>query len=365
MINFKIGCHVSAAGGVWNAPKNAAELECETFQIFTRPPMGGPAPKIDEEAVEKFKSEMRKYFPASPTPSAAFKASEDKLRKLGGKRGASPSFQGGVSPVALAEGDEVVGAEFVVHAPYIVNFGSAKKPTYHGSISIVSDELKRANLIGAKYVMTHLGSFKDLGPEKGMVQAKAGFVSVMEKYEADSGASVGGPKTQFLLEIAAGSGEVIGDTFEELAELMEPLTKFKTFGGICFDTQHAFSSGYDLRDKKVVEATFKQFDKAIGLKWLKMSHINDSKIDLGGRKDRHEHIGDGKIGEKGFGEMIKYWKKHLKPEKNLSTRQGGSLLSLKGETSNVAYGSMPLILETDHDKVETDIKILKKLRNKI
>jgi deoxyribonuclease-4 len=281
---FKIGCHVSAAGGVFNAPKNAAALGCETFQIFSRPPMGGPAPKIDVEMAEKFKEEMAKY-----------------------------KF-----------------TNFVVHAPYIVNFGSAKKPTYYGSISIVSDELKRANLLGAEFVMTHLGSFKDLGQEVGMKQAKAGFVEVLKKYEGS---------TQFLLEIAAGSGEIIGDTFEELAELMEPLVKFKTFGGICFDTQHAFSSGYDLRTEKDVADTFKKFDKIIGLNWLKMSHINDSKIDLGGRKDRHDHIGDGKIGEAGFLALLEYWKKQKL--------------------------DMPLIFETEHDKVEADMEILKKLRNKI
>lgn len=288
---YKIGCHVSAAGGVWNAPKNASDLECEAFQIFTRPPMGGPAPKIDDLTIEKFKIEMQKYNLT----------------------------------------------DFVVHAPYIVNFGSGKKPTYHGSISIVSEELKRANMLGAKFVMTHLGSFKDLGEEKGMKQAKEGFKSVLEKYQ--DGAK--NPKTQFLLEISAGSGEVIGDTFEELAELMEPLKKFKLFGGICFDTQHAFSSGYDLRDAKSVVDTFKKFDKVIGLKWLKMSHINDSKIDLGGRKDRHEHINDGKIGEAGFKAMMEFWQKNLKTS------------------------CFPLILETEHDKVETDINILKKLRNKI
>ncbi len=286
---FKIGCHVSAAGGVWNAPKNASVLECETFQIFTRPPMGGPAPKIDAEAVEKFKSELTKY-------------------KLN---------------------------DFVVHAPYIVNFGSGKKPTFHGSISIVSDELKRANSLGAKYVMTHLGSFKDLGQVDGMIQAKAGLKEVLEKYEGN---------TEFLLEIAAGAGEVIGDTFEELAELMEKLVKFKTFGGICFDTQHAFSSGYDIRDKVSVANTFKQFDKVIGLKWLKMSHINDSKVDFGGRKDRHEHIGDGKIGEVGFKSMIEL---------------------LNSKFNILDSSPFPLILETEHDKVEADIKILKNLRDKI
>ncbi len=304
---MKIGCHVSAAGGVFNAPSNAAKLECETFQIFTRPPMGGPAPKIDEAGVEKFKTELAKY-----------------------------NFE-----------------EFVVHAPYIINFGSAKKPTFYGSISIVSEELKRANSLGAKYVMTHLGSFKDLGQEKGMKQAQAGLKEVLVKYEA--GAK--NPETKFLLEIAAGSGEVIGDTFEELAELMEPLIKFETFGGICFDTQHAFSSGYDLRDQKSVTETFKSFDKVIGLKWLKMSHINDSKIELGGKKDRHEHIGDGKIGEKGFKALLEFLN-------TLSVAKATS--PPKGEKNNVAFGSsaldFPLIFETEHDKVEKDMEILKSLR---
>jgi len=121
---------------------------------------------------------------------------------------------------------------------------------------------------------------------------------------------------------------------------MKPLVKFKTFGGICFDTQHAFSSGYDLRNLKAVEETIKQFDKIIGLKWLKMSHANDSKTDLAGKKDRHDHIGEGKIGKGGFEAILKY-------------------------LSKVKKEDFPLILETEHDKVETDIKILKSLRDKI
>ena len=280
----KVGCHVSIAGGVWNAPKNAAALECETFQIFTRPPMGGPAPKLTPEIISQFKLEIEKY---------QYKT-------------------------------------FVVHCPYFINFGSAKKQLFHGSAAIVRDELERASLLGAHYVMTHLGSFKDLGQEAGMKQARKGLTKVLTGYEGSA---------QFLLEIAAGAGEVIGDTYEELAELMEPLVKFKTFGGICFDTQHAFSSGYDLRDTSAVTETFKKFGQIIGLKYLKMSHINDSKAELGGRKDRHEHIGEGHIKEKGFLAFFEF---------------------LKSKKLDI-----PLILETEHDKVKADIKILKNLRNKI
>ncbi len=306
MINkLLIGCHVSVAGGVFNAPKNAALLGCETFQIFTRPPMGGKAPELNDLMIERFKDEMQKY------------------------------------QLDI----------FVVHCPYFINFGSKAPRIYHGSISVVGEELKRANLLGAKYVMTHLGSGKDLGKEKALKQAKEGLSEVLKKYQGD---------TQFLLEIAAGAGETLGGTFEQLAELMKPLVKFKTFGGICFDTQHAFASGYDLRDDAAVSSVFKKFDKIIGLKWLKMSHINDSKIDLGGKKDRHEHIGDGKIGEKGFGALIRYFG-------TLSVASNATSPP-KGERNNDAFGAvgldMPLIFETEHDKVKADIEILKKLRNK-
>ncbi len=281
---LKIGCHVSAAGGVFNAPGNAAALGCETFQIFTRPPMGGKASELNDLMIERFKIEMQKH-----------------------------GFD-----------------TFVVHCPYFVNFGSKEARIYHGSISVVGEEMSRANSLGAKYVMTHLGSGKDLGEKAALKQAKEGLADVLKKYKGD---------TQFLLEIAAGAGATLGGTFEQLAELMKPLVKFKTFGGICFDTQHAFASGYDLRDADAVEQTFKSFDKIIGLKWLKMSHINDSKIEFGGKKDRHEHIGQGKIGETGFKALLEFF-----ASKSLD---------------------MPLIFETEHDKVEKDMEILKKLRNNL
>lgn len=299
-MELKIGCHVSSAGGIWNAPKNAADLGCEIFQIFTRPPMGGKALPIDDLTIERFKIEMQKY---------------------------------GFST-------------FVVHTPYFINFGSSSSRIFYGSISVVREELGRASLLGAKYVMTHLGSFKDLGKKDGMKQVKEGLKKVLDGYSGSS---------KFLIEIAAGAGEIIGDIFEELAEIMEPIKKHKGFGGICFDTQHAWASGYDITKTDWI----KEFSKIIGLKWLKMSHINDSKEALGSHKDRHEHIGDGKIGKQGFQAFLSYLN-------NLSTRRsGGALLSSKGETNKVAYGCFPLILETKADKIKADIKILKAIRDKI
>jgi deoxyribonuclease-4 len=279
-----IGCHVSIAGGIWNAPKNAADFDCETFQIFSRSPHGGPVAELTKEVLEKFKLEMDQY-------------------KL---------------------------STFVIHAPYIINFGSSNPKTFHGSISIIRKELERGSLLGAKYVMFHPGSFKDLGEKEGMKQAQNGLVEVLDGYKGS---------TQLLIEISAGAGQVIGDTFEELAILMKPLKKSKTFGGICFDTQHAFGSGYDLRNKASVDKTFASFDKIIGLDFLKMSHVNDSKVEFGSHKDRHEHIDEGFIGKQGFKAFLEF----LHKEKL----------------------DIPLILETEHDKVETDIKMLKKLRDSL
>jgi deoxyribonuclease-4 len=281
----KIGCHVSAAGGVFNAPKNAHDLGCEAFQIFSRPPQGGPAPKLTPEIVTKFGEEMKQY------------------------------------------GYD----EFVIHAPYFINFGSEDPRIYHGSITIVRGELERGSLLGARYVMFHPGSLRLTTRTKpeAMKKVKEAFIKILTGYKGT---------TRLLIENTAGAGEVVGDTFEELAELMKPLLKFKTFGGICFDTQHAFGSGYDLRTPTAVADTFKKFDKAVGLKYLKCFQVNDSKVALGSHRDRHEHIADGLIGPKGFGAII------------------GFLQARKLD--------IPLILETEHDKVKADIEILKKLRAK-
>jgi deoxyribonuclease IV len=278
----KIGCHVSIAKGIWNAPANAAALGCETFQIFTRSPHGGAVAAITKDGISQFRAAMDQH-----------------------------GFD-----------------QFVIHAPYIINFGSSNPRVYHGSIHIVRQELERGSLIGAQYVMFHPGSISS-NPDGGLRQVKAGFKKILDGYKGT---------TKLLIENTAGAGAVVGDTFEELADLMKGLVKHKGFGGICYDTQHGFGSGYDIRTPAAVADTFKKFDKIIGLEWLKMFQVNDSKVDLASHKDRHEHIEDGKIGPAGFGALLKFL-------------QGKKL-------------DLPLILETEHDKVEADIKILKTLRAK-
>ncbi len=271
----RVGCHVSIAGGIWNAPGRAKDLGCEVFQMFTRSPQGGSAPELTPEVVEKFKSEMK------------------------------------------ANGQ----AECYIHTPYYINFASDNNRIRHGSSSIVRDELERGSLLGAKYVMTHLGSAKGVSPEEAMDRVAKGVARIMEGYKGS---------TELLLEISAGTGEVIGDTFEELAEILEKSgTKDKV--GICIDSAHMFASGYNLKTKEGFDKTLKIIADTVGNKSIKLIHANDSKVELGARLDRHDHIGDGKIGEAGFVNLMEEF-------------------------------NLDFILETEHDKVKADIEKLKNIR---
>jgi deoxyribonuclease-4 len=282
---MKIGAHVSAAGGVWNAPVNATELTLDTFQIFSRPPQGGKAPTLGPEQVEKFK-------------------------------------------IAMTEGGF---SDFVIHAPYFTNLGSTEKRIYQGTISVLRQELERGTLLGASYLMFHPGSFKDVERSEGVTQVADGIADVLKDYEGT---------TKLLVENSAGAGAICGADVEELGEILERNKKYlgKTLGGICFDTQHAFASGYDVRTAEAVKETFTKFDKAIGLEYLRVLHTNDSKIELSGRKDRHEHISDGKIGGEGFAAIAAFFK-----------------------TKKI---NIPWILETKHDTVMDDIIALRGIQKK-
>ncbi len=271
------GCHVSVAGGLQKAPLNAAELGCEVFQFFSRSPQGGPAPKITPEMLGEFAENCK---------------------------------QGGFK-------------QWVIHTPYYINFGSELERTRQSSIRIVREELERATMLGATYVMFHPGSAGKGDRVQALKWTVEGVKKIFDGYEG---------KAQLLLEISAGAGAVIGASFDEVAQILAEVDQPEM--GVCFDTAHAFASGYDLRTKEAVDETFKTFDKLIGLDRLKMSHCNDSKVELGARKDRHEHLGEGFIGKEGFEVIVRH----------------------------PALQHMNLYLETEHDKVEQDLAILKKIR---
>lgn len=244
---MKFGAHVSAAGGLWNAPENAAKIGCEVFQFFSRPPQGGNAAAITPEVVKKFREACEKH--------------EQEL--------------------------------WVIHAPYIINFASTVDRIRNGSVRIIREELDRGSALGARAVMFHPGSAREVPLSMGIRMVADGINELLKDYRGS---------TQLLIEISAGSGSVIGDTFDEVRDILK-LVKNENVG-VCFDTAHAFASGYDLRTPKAVAATFETFDKEVGLERLVMSHCNDSKVELGAKKDRHDFLGEGHIGLDGFKAML-------------------------------------------------------------
>lgn len=273
------GAHVSIAGGLPNAPVNATKIGCEVFQMFTRSPRGGFVAPLNKQIVADFKN-----------------ACEENNQK-----------------------------EWYVHAPYFINYASANARVKNGSVTVVREELERSSLLGAKYLMTHLGSYKDLGREKGFSQLVDGLAQTVKGYKGT---------TQFLLEISAGASNAIGDTFENMGEILHHKKLEKYNIGVCYDTQHAFAAGYDCRTPKALEKTLQEFDKHIGLDRLKLFHCNDSKTELGSHRDRHHHIGEGEIGISGF----------------------------KSFLTHPALQQTNFVLETEDDAVVKDLQILKKLR---
>jgi len=242
---MRVGTHVSIAGGIENAPSRAAKVGAEVFQIFSRSPHGGPVKPISSDVITKFKSEMKKY-------------------KLD---------------------------TFYIHTPYFINLASIKNNIYYGSIAVIREELERGSLLGCKAITTHLGSFGELSDKEGLEKVAKAVAKVMDGYKGS---------TQMTLEISAGAGRIVGDQFEEIAAILENKLLKGLNIGVCFDTCHAFTAGYDLRNKKSVDGTLKQFDKVIGFDKLVMLHVNDSKYDLGQHMDRHENLGQGFIGLDGF-----------------------------------------------------------------
>ena len=280
------GAHVSAAGGLLNAPRNAVALEAETFQFFSRPPQGGPAPRIDKNLARDFRNICEK----------------SRLSR------------------------------FAIHAPYYINFASPNSRIRQTSIRVIREELERGSALGAEFMMTHLGSGREIKNKNAILKTvAASLIDVLSGYRGT---------TRFLVEISAGSGQTIGAEFEEIAGLLAVIDqKNKSVPiGVCFDTQHDFASGYDLSTLTAVKTTLAQIDSTIGLERIFMSHANDSKTELNSRKDRHEHLGQGRIGIEGFKALVN----HPKLQHWL------------------------FVVETPNDQTKRreDIKLLKKLRAK-
>lgn len=274
---MNIGCHVSIQGGIQKAPERAGALGCEAMQIFTRSPQGGKTPTLTNEICKEFKILNLKF-------------------KIN---------------------------EVYIHCPYYINLASADNRIRYGSAKAIREELERGSLIGAKYVMTHLGSAKELGEKESVAKVIYMLDKSLEGYSG---------KTKLLLENSAGTGDIIGDNLGELGEIIKKVNN-KNIAGICLDTQHSFASGYDWRE---FEKTIEKIDEEIGAENIKLIHANDSQSDCGSNKDRHEHIGKGKIGIDAFKNIVAFAK----------------------------FQNIDLLCETEYPGNKGDIEILKNLRDK-
>lgn len=244
-----LGAHTSIAGSVSNALIQGKILGCETVQIFTK---------------------NQRQWAAKPYGDDALSMWKKTLKETGIDR-----------PVA--------------HCGYLVNMASPDKTLRSRSLTAFVDEIQRSDQLGLYGLVFHPGAHTGAGEE-------IGLTNVVESVN-EALASTRGGKTLILFENAAGQGSTVARTFENLASMIDRVTDKKRVG-VCFDTCHAFGAGYDLRTKEAYEKTMEGFESALGLKWIKAFHLNDSKGEFDGRLDRHEHIGEGSIGKEGFRALV-------------------------------------------------------------
>lgn len=240
----KLGFHVSISGTIDRAVDRALELDCDTFQIFTRNPRSWASRELKVGEAEAF-------------------------REKRGRSGLDPVFG---------------------HMPYILNLASPDEGVYVRSVASLRVGLERCSALGIPMLVTHIGSHLGRGSELGVARVVGALDAVLE--EDDSGVVI-------LLENGSGSRNKVGSSFEELNRILETVT-VSDRAAVCFDTCHAFAAGYELRSRDGLEGTLRSFDSVIGLDRIRLVHLNDSVGGFGTAIDHHEHIGLGEIGLEGF-----------------------------------------------------------------
>ncbi len=233
-----LGAHVSAAGGVENAPARGTAINADAIQIFT--------------------ANQNQWFPKEPGEENSKEYREAMKKEL---------------PLMT-----------ISHASYLLNMGSPEEKKLNMSRRAFLSELDRCDACGVEYVVFHPGSHMKTDEKECLSRISESLNYCLDK-RSDGEVTV-------LIENTAGQGTNVGFRFEHLIGIIEGVEK-KDRMGVCFDTQHGFASGYDIRTEKGWKETFDEFDKTVDLKWLKAFHINDSKKEFGSRVDRHESIGKG------------------------------------------------------------------------
>ncbi len=242
---MRLGAHESISGGLHKAFERAHSVGCDAMQIFVKSNRSWAVKPLTGEEIARFKA-----------------AAEET----------------GIQPV-------------VAHTSYLLNLGTPKEQLWQRSRDTLIIELQRCESLGVPWLVLHPGSHVGSGEEAGLARVAQGLGEVH--------AATPGFHAQILLETTAGQGTNLGYSFEHLAWLLGHTPQGERLG-ICLDTCHVFAAGYDLRTPEGYEETLTAFDRIIGLERLHALHLNDSKGEFGSHKDRHEHIGQGRIGLEAF-----------------------------------------------------------------
>lgn len=241
-----VGAHVSAEGGVHNAPLNAHRIGAKAFALFTKNQRQWFAPPLSEETIKLFRQNCETL---------------------------------GYKPFQI-----------LAHDSYLINLGHSEKEALEKSRKSFLEEFKRCELLGLDRLNFHPGSHLNLTGEEDCLKIIAESINIT--LEKTRGVTA-------VIENTAGQGTNVGYKFEQIRYIIE-LIEDKTRVGVCFDTCHAYAAGYNIKDAKGFMETFKLFDEIIGIDFLRGLHINDSKKEYASRVDRHENIGKGFLGEEVF-----------------------------------------------------------------
>lgn len=202
---------------------------------------------------------------------------------------ARPFAAGEVDAYRAASRDAGLVRHTLAHASYLINLGTPDAALWEKSIASFDDELARCEALGIPWLVVHPGSHVGSGVEAGCARVATALSRILSRPRP----------TGVLLENTAGQGHTLGAKPEELAEIMRRVDRPDSLG-MCFDTCHALAAGYDIRDAEGYRRTIEHLDEVVGLDRIRGFHLNDSQADLGSRRDRHEHIGKGKLGLEAF-----------------------------------------------------------------
>jgi deoxyribonuclease IV len=278
-----VGAHVSASGGVENSPVNAHEIGAKAFALFTKNQKQWFAKPLSDDNIRLFRSNIEKF---------------------------------GYNP-----------AHIMPHDSYLINLGNPVQENLDLSRKSFLDEMQRCELLGLQLLNFHPGAhLKQISEEECMNRIAESVNLALDKTKGVTA----------VIENTAGQGSHIGYKFEHLQYIIERVED-KSRIGVCLDTCHTFTAGYDIKSEAGYQKTFEEFARTVGFKYLKGMHINDSKKELASRVDRHDHLGAGLMGEEVFIRIM----------------------------NDPRFDNIPLILETPDDSLwEKEIKWLYSLQKK-